>query len=79
LIQNLLFFSGQNVQVRPNVPQVFQIPMQQQTVPVQVPINTGNGQTLYQTVHVPIQAFGGQIPGLMQPQMQIIPQYSQVS
>lgn len=47
----------------------------QQTVPVQVPISTGNGQTIYQTIHVPLQAFAGQMPGLMQPtQMQIFPQ-----
>lgn len=50
----------------------------QQTVPVQVPIQTGNGQTIYQTVHVPLQAFAGQMPGLVQPQMQIFPQIAQV-
>lgn len=50
----------------------------QQTVPVQVPISTGNGQTIYQTVHVPLQAFAGQMPGLVQPQMQIFPQIAQV-
>lgn len=51
----------------------------QQTVPVQVPISTGNGQTIYQTIHVPLQAFAGQMPGLMQPQMQIFPQIAQVA
>lgn len=51
----------------------------QQTVPVQVPISTGNGQTIYQTIHVPLQAFAGQMPGLMQPQMQIFPQLAQVA
>lgn len=51
--------------------------MQAQTIPVQVPITTGNGQTIYQTVHVPIQNFGNQMPQLMQPQMQIVPQFTQ--
>lgn len=59
------------------MPQVVQFPMQQQTIPVQVPISTGNGQTIYQTVHVPIQSFGNQMPQIIQPQMQIIPQYTQ--
>nr|XP_029728523.1 polyhomeotic-proximal chromatin protein isoform X5 [Aedes albopictus] len=68
---------GQNVQVRPAgaMPQVVQFPMQQ-TIPVQVPISTGNGQTVYQTVHVPIQAIGS---ALVQPQMQVIPQIPQVA
>lgn len=64
-------FSGQNVQV-------VQFPAMQQTVPVQVPISTGNGQTIYQTVHVPLQTLAGQMPGLVQPQMQIFPQLAQV-
>jgi transcription factor Sp len=68
---------GQSVQVRPAMPQVVQFPLQQQTIPVQVPINTGNGQTIYQTVHVPIQNFGNQMPQIIQPQMQIIPQFAQ--
>lgn len=69
--------NGQNVQVRPAgaMPQVVQFPMQQ-TIPVQVPITTANGQTVYQTVHVPIQAFGST---LLQPQMQVIPQIPQVA
>lgn len=71
--------TGQNVQVRPGtLPQVVQFPTMQQTVPVQVPISTGNGQTIYQTVHVPLQAFATQMPGLVQPQMQIFPQIAQV-
>lgn len=75
----LLLFAGQNVQVRPGgLPQVVQFPAMQQTVPVQVPIQTANGQTIYQTVHVPLQAFAGQMPGLVQPQMQIFPQIAQV-
>ncbi|XP_037915142.1 transcription factor Sp4-like isoform X2 [Hermetia illucens] len=71
---------GQNIQVRPNgaLPHVVQFPMTQ-TVPVQVPINAGNGQTVYQTVHVPLQAFAATMPGLIQPQMQIIPQFTQVA
>lgn len=78
------FFSfliiGQNVQVRPagGMPQVVQFPLQQ-TIPVQVPISTGNGQTVYQTVHVPLQTFAPQMPGLIQPQMQIFPQMAQVA
>lgn len=66
------------MQVRPagGMPQVVQFPMPAQTIPVQVPITTGNGQTIYQTVHVPIQAYGNQMP-LLQPQMQIIPQMPQ--
>ena len=53
------------------------MPIQPQTIPVQVPINTGNGQTIYQTVNVPIQCFGNQFPQFVQPQMQIIPQLTQ--
>lgn len=79
--KNYNAFSGQNVQVRQagTIPQMVQFPTMQQTVPVQVPISTGNGQTIYQTVHVPLQAFAGQMPGLMQPQMQIFPQIAQVA
>lgn len=57
------------------MPQMVQFPMQQ-TIPVQVPISTGNGQTVYQTVHVPIQAIGS---AYVQPQMQVIPQIPQVA
>lgn len=69
---------GGGVQLRTQgggVPQFLQFPNMQQTVPVQIPIQTANGQTLYQTVHMPISSLTGQMPGLMQPQMQIIPQY----
>lgn len=59
------------------MPQVVQFPMASQTIPVQVPITTGNGQTIYQTVHVPIQNFGNQMPQIIQPQMQIVPQFTQ--
>lgn len=72
-----IYSLGQSVQVRPTMPQVVQFPIQPQTIPVQVPINTGNGQTIYQTVHVPIQSFGNQMPQILQPQMQIIPQMTQ--
>lgn len=51
--------------------------MAAQTIPVQVPITTGNGQTIYQTVHMPIQNFGNQMPQIIQPQMQIVPQFTQ--
>jgi hypothetical protein len=62
------------------MPQVVQFPMQQ-TIPVQVPISTANGQTLYQTIHFPVQAFATAIPNIIQAsssQMQMIPQLSQV-
>lgn len=61
------------------MPQVVQFPIQPQTIPVQVPINTGNGQTIYQTVNVPIQCFSNQFSPQMQiqPQMQIFPQMTQ--
>lgn len=76
-MNGFLILSGQSVQVRPSVPQVVQFPMAAQTIPVQVPITTGNGQTIYQTVHVPIQNFGNQMPQIVQPQMQIVPQFTQ--
>lgn len=34
------------------IPQAVQFPMATQTIPVQVPISLGNGQTVYQTVQV---------------------------
>lgn len=65
--------SGQSVQVRP-----LQFPMQhvQQTVPVQVPVTANNGQTIYQTVHFPIQALSNVFN--MAP-TQMIPQITQVN
>ncbi|XP_037564019.1 transcription factor Sp3-like isoform X3 [Dermacentor silvarum] len=52
----------QNVAIRQgNMVQTLQLPLataaapMQQTIPVQVPISTGNGQTMFQTIHVPIQ------------------------
>ena len=62
------------------MPQVVQFPIQQTTIPVQVPISTSNGQTVYQTVHFPMQAFTG-IPNLMQAsggQIQMIPQVKSI-
>lgn len=71
--------SGQSVQVRP-----LQFPMQhvQQTVPVQVPVTASNGQTIYQTVHFPVQALSSvfNVPATqMIPQItQQIPQMAQI-
>ena len=64
--------SGQSVQVRP-----LQFPMQQlqQTVPVQVPATVNNGQTIYHTVHFPIQALSNVFNV---PTAQMIPQITQV-
>ncbi|XP_050045882.1 transcription factor Sp1-like isoform X3 [Dermacentor andersoni] len=51
----------QNVAIRQgNMVQTLQLPLaaaapMQQTIPVQVPISTGNGQTVFQTIHVPVQ------------------------
>lgn len=56
-------FVGQSVSVRP---QVMQMSAVQQTVPVQVPISTASGQTVYQTVHFPLHAFASNVPGLFQ-------------
>ncbi|XP_030376480.1 transcription factor Sp2 [Scaptodrosophila lebanonensis] len=90
----------QNIQLRPS-PQLVQFPQpapapapptMQQTVAVQIPVQTAGGQTIYQTVHVPVQAA---TPNLMQAaqsmplhtqlaqtsgQMQIIhPQFTQIA
>ncbi|KAI4484853.1 hypothetical protein M0802_013023 [Mischocyttarus mexicanus] len=68
----VFFYSvGQSVQVRP-----LQFPMQhvQQTVPVQVPVTTSNGQTIYQTVHFPVQAL---LSVFNMPATQMIPQITQ--
>lgn len=53
----------------------------QASIPVQVPISTSNGQTVYQTVHFPLQAFAQPQPQpqMVPSQMQIIPQLAQVS
>lgn len=66
-------YIGQSVQVRP-----LQFPMQhvQQTVPVQVPVTASNGQTVFQTVHFPVQALSNVFN---MPTTQMIPQITQVS
>ncbi|XP_068155231.1 transcription factor Sp2 [Drosophila tropicalis] len=61
---------------------------QQQTVAVQIPMQTANGQTIYQTVHVPVQTAAAPQPNLMQAQtlplpghaqMQLMPQFTQIA
>lgn len=48
----------------------------QQTVPVQVPVTASNGQTVYQTVHFPVQALSSVFNV---PTTQMIPQITQVN
>lgn len=78
---NLTFaqIGGQNVAIRQgNVLQALQLPMGatavQQTIPVQVPISTSNGQTIFQTIHLPVQTMqtmSGQMTAqVVSPQMQ---------
>lgn len=78
MISSLL---GQNISVRQsNMPQVVQLPAVQQTIPVQLPISS-NGQTLFQTVHLPIQSFASSIPNIIQAnqgQLMQIPQLTQM-
>lgn len=74
-ILTLLESTGQNVTVRPAaMPQVVQFPTLQQTVPVQVPLTTANGQTVYHTVHFPLQALAATSLGPNISQVQMIPQ-----
>lgn len=57
--------------------QVLQLPMQQTaTISVQVPVSTANGQTVYQTLQLPVQMISSALPGLMQggTQMQVLSQ-----
>jgi hypothetical protein len=44
------------------------------TISVQVPVSTANGQTVYQTLQLPVQMISSGIPGLMQggTQMQVL-------
>jgi transcription factor Sp len=61
---------------------MMQFPTVQQTIPVQVPVSTASGQTVYQTVHFPVQALTNSFPAqniLQQGQaLQVIQQLSQV-
>lgn len=79
--------SHTNVSVRPAtttsaVPQVIQFPLQQ-TIPVQIPISTSTGQTIYQTVHFPFQALTTSLPNVIQAsslgQVQMVPQIPQIA
>lgn len=76
--------NGQTVQVGSaagGIPQVLQIPMATttQTVPIQLPVNLANGQTVYQTFNVPVQLQNPAMPQFFQPQMQFVPQMPQVA
>lgn len=70
--------SGQTVAVRQagtNVLQTIQMPMQQ-SIPIQIPISTSNGQTVYQTIHLPLQTLQAISAGNVT--AQVVPQMSQV-
>lgn len=76
-LQTVQLSNGQSVAVRPaTIPQVVQFPMQQ-TIPVQVPISSGNGQTIYQTIHFPVQLATAAVPNIIQAQP-IIPQMASI-
>lgn len=76
-LQTVQLANGQSVAVRPSLPQVVQFPMQQ-TIPIQVPITSANGQTIYQTVHFPVQlAAAAAVPNIIQAQ-QIVPQVANI-
>nr|AVT42513.1 zinc finger transcription factor Sp1-4 [Phoxichilidium tubulariae] len=84
---------GQNIAVRSaqgatatsagNVLQSIQLPFNNisQTIPVQVPVSTANGQTVYQTIQVPIQALQiANAAGSNQAiQAQVMPQIAQAA
>ncbi|XP_065352682.1 transcription factor Sp4-like isoform X2 [Cloeon dipterum] len=53
--------SGQQI-IRGANAQMVQFPTMQQSIPVQVPVSTANGQTVYQTIHFPVQALTTTIP-----------------
>lgn len=75
-LQTVQLPNGQSVAVRPaHIPQVVQFPMQQ-TIPVQVPISSSNGQTIYQTIHFPIQ-LPTAMPNIIQTQ-QLMPQVANI-
>ncbi|KAL4142320.1 hypothetical protein QTP88_004803 [Uroleucon formosanum] len=81
-LQTIQLQSGQNISVRQsNMPQVVQLPSVQQTIPVQVPISS-NGQTLFQTLHLPVQSFASSLPNIIQGnqgQLMQIPQLAQMT
>lgn len=74
-IQTVQLSNGQSVAVRPSIPQVVQFPTMQQTIPVQVPISSANGQTIYQTIHFPVQL--ATVPNIIQTQ-QMVPQMASI-
>lgn len=89
--QNNLPFALQNVGVNSptqsvtvrsgGMQQVLQLPMQQSpTISVQVPVSTANGQTVYQTLQLPVQMISNALPNLMQSgsQMQVLQQMTQL-
>lgn len=49
----------------------------QQTIPIQVPISSGNGQTIYQTIHFPVQLAATAVPNIIQAQ-HIMPQVANI-
>ncbi len=58
---------GMTVRTAGGMQQVLQLPMQQMdTIPVQMPVLTTNGQTVYQTLQLPVQVVFSALPGLMQ-------------
>ncbi|KAF0313976.1 hypothetical protein FJT64_001569 [Amphibalanus amphitrite] len=75
---------GRQLQVQtPNGIQFVQVPVQQsmQTISVQIPMSTAGGQTVYQTVQLPVAAAGGAQQLQLMPQIQVggaMPQYAQV-
>ncbi|KAG1662661.1 Transcription factor Sp4 [Nymphon striatum] len=88
---NVVTQVGQNISVRPasgatnagNVLQTVQLPLHNmtQTISLQVPVSNGNGQTVYQTIQVPIQALqlANAAGGNQSIQAQLIPQLTQAT
>ncbi|KAK9869483.1 hypothetical protein WA026_003237 [Henosepilachna vigintioctopunctata] len=76
-LQTVQLSNGQSVAVRPSLQQVVQFPMQQ-SIPIQVPISSQNGQTIYQTIHFPVQlTTAAAVPNIIQAQ-QIVPQMANI-
>ncbi len=67
---------GQQIATAAAAPQVLQIPQFQQMVQVQVPVSTANGQTVYQTMQMPMAAAA---PAAPQVTTQLVPQVVQTS